>query len=48
MRVPYFLVYKSTPIFQAKNNYVFESSCISGSPWLVIQNKIEGIEDKKQ
>ena len=27
--VPYFLVYKSTPIFQAKSNNIFESLCIS-------------------
>ena len=43
-------VYKSTPVFQAKNNNIFETLCISRPPWLMIQNqnKIEGTKDKKQ
>ena len=33
--IPYFLVYKLTPIFQAKNNNIFESlTCISGPPMI--------------
>ena len=48
--IPYFLVYKLTPVFQAKNNNIFESlTCISGPPMIddTKQNKIEGIKDKK-
>ena len=37
--IPYFLVYKLTPVFQTKNNDIFESLCISQPPWLMIQNK---------
>ena len=34
-------VYKAIPVFQAKNNDIFESlcTCISRPPWLIIQNK---------
>ena len=49
--IPYFLVYELTPVFQAKNNNIFESlTCISGPPMIddTKQNKIEGIKDKKQ
>ena len=33
-------VYKLTPVFQAKNNNIFESSCISQPPWLIIKNRM--------
>ena len=48
-RSSYFLMYKSTPIFQAKNNNIFESMYKS-TPMIddTTQNKIGGIKDKKQ
>ena len=45
-------VYKSAPVFQAKNNDIFENSCIYKLTPMIDeytkQNKIEGIKDKKQ